>query len=46
VVKAVVLVALRDISDGEELHFDYGYDADSKHCPEWFEPVRYPTGVH
>ena len=46
VVKAVVLVALRDISDGEELHFDYGYDPDSKHCPDWFEPVRYPPGVH
>jgi len=24
VVKAVVLVALRDIDEGEELHFDYG----------------------
>lgn len=46
VVKAVVLVALRDISDGEELHFDYGYDASSKHCPDWFEPVCYPAGTH
>jgi len=46
VVKAVVLVALRDIFHGEELHFDYGYDANSKHCPDWFEPVLYPPDVN
>ncbi len=46
VVKAVVLVALRDIIEGEELHFDYGYDPDSKHCPDWFQPVEYPSGVY
>jgi hypothetical protein len=46
VAKAVVLVAIRDIDDGEELYFDYGYDPSSKHCPEWFQPVLYPPGVH
>ena len=46
VVKAVVVVALRDISEGEELHFDYGYDPDSKHCPDWYQPVEYPSGVY
>ncbi len=35
-VKGLALIALRDISDGEELLMDYHFSAKSEHLPSWY----------
>ncbi|GAX76564.1 hypothetical protein CEUSTIGMA_g4010.t1 [Chlamydomonas eustigma] len=40
-----MLVALRDISPGEELFVDYGYCTEpGEELPEWYCPITYPQG--
>jgi len=41
--RAIFLMATRDIEDGEELWVDYAYNPN--HCPDWFCPVDYGSSV-